>query len=370
MAEDTSNKTEKATPKRKEDARRKGQVARSHDVSTAAVLLGGIGLLAVMMPAGMQQMIEMTRQGLTLSFSDAFRNGLTVQEIYTVVMRTGVTILTISLPVLCGILLIGSGASLAQTGLLWRSDAMQLDFSRISPLKGLARLVSLRSVVELIKGLLKIAIITGVGLFIMRDDLLQLPGLMEYDMGTALHMAGRLSLKTALAVAGAIGVLAGLDYFYQRYEWERGLRMSKEEIKEEHKAAEGDPLIKGRVRTAQRDLSRKRMMAAVKTADVVVTNPTHLAVALKYDATKMAAPFVVAKGAGFVAERIRELARHHGVPVVEHKFVARTLFKLVEIGREIPADLYRAVAELLAFVYRARGTTPNGLRETGVSREA
>lgn len=361
MADENDNKTEKATPKRKEDARQKGQVARSHDLSTAAILLGGIGFLAAMIPAGMQQMIEMTRSGLTISFSEAFRNGFTIEEIYTVVVGTAVTILTISLPILGAILLIGAGASLAQTGFLWRADALQLDFARINPLKGLARLASLRSVVELIKGLLKIAIVTGVGLFVMRHDLLQLPALMEYDMGTVLHLAGQLSLKTALAVAGAIGVLAGLDYFYQRYEWERSLRMSVQEIREEHKSAEGDPLVKGRVRAAQRDMSRKRMMADVKTADVVVTNPTHLAVALKYDSTKMAAPFVVAKGAGLVAERIRELARHHGVPVVENKFVARTLFKLVEIGKEIPADLYRAVAEILAFVYRARGAAPNGL---------
>lgn len=355
MADEDNNKTERATPKRKDDARRKGQVARSQDLSTAAVLLGGIGLLAAVMPAGMQQMTEMTRQGLTISFAGAFRNGFTIEQMYTVIVQTGFTILALSLPILGGILLIGCCATLAQTGLLWRSDAMQLDLSRISPMKGLARLFSLRSVVELLKGLLKIAIVTGVGLFVMRDDLLGLPALMEFDMGTALHLAGQLSLKTALAVAGAIGVLAGLDYFYQRYEWERSLRMSKEEIKEEHKAAEGDPLIRSRVRAAQRELSRKRMMAAVKTADVVVTNPTHLAVALKYDSARMAAPFVVAKGAGFVAERIRELARHHGVPVVENKFVARTLFKLVDIGKEVPADLYRAVAEILALVYRARG---------------
>lgn len=361
MAEDKSNKTEQATPKRKEEARRQGQVAVSRDLSTAAILLGGIGLLAAMMPVGIQTMTEMTRQGLTLSFPEAFRNGLTIEQVYTVAVRTGYTILGLTLPILGGILLIGGGTTLAQTGFLWRSNALQLDFDRINPLKGLSRIVSLRSVVELLKGLLKIAIVTGIGIAVVRHDLIQVPGLTEFDMATALHMTGWLSLKTALAVAGAIGVLAGLDYAYQRYEWERSLRMSKDEIKEEHKSSEGDPLVKGRVRAAQRDLSKKRMMAAVKTADVVITNPTHLAVALKYDVSKMAAPFVVAKGAGVVAERIRELARHHGVPVVEHKFVARTLFALVDIGREIPADLYRAVAEILAFVYRARGITANGM---------
>jgi flagellar biosynthetic protein FlhB len=276
-------------------------------------------------------------------------------------VQTGTTILFLILPVLIGIAVIGTTVSLAQTGFIWRPNALQLDFGRLNPMKGFSRLFSFRSVMELIKGVLKILIITGAGLFVMREDLAQVPALIEFDMGTALQVAGRLALKSALAVSGAIAVLGGLDYLYQRYEWERSLRMSKQEIKEEHKATEGDPLIRSRVRAAQRDLAKKRMMAAVKTADVVVTNPTHLAVALKYDSTKMAAPFVVAKGAGFVAERIRELARHHGVPVIEHKFVARTLFKLVDVGREIPGNLYRAVAEILAFVYRARGVTAGQL---------
>ncbi|MCP9474923.1 MAG: flagellar biosynthesis protein FlhB [Nitrospira sp.] len=357
MAEDRSNKTERATPKRKEEARRKGQVALSRDLSTAAVLLGGIGLLAATLPAGLQAMIDMTREGLTLSFPETFRNGLTIEQVHARVIRAGWEVLGVTLPILGGLLLIGGGATILQTGFLFRPEALQLDPGRINPLKGLSRLFSLRSLVELLKGLFKIAIVTGVGFVAVRGDLGQVPGLTELDFGTSLHVTGWLLLKAALAVGGAIGVLAGLDYLYQRYEWERSLRMSKEEVKEEHKSTEGDPLIKSRVRTAQRELLKKRMLAAVKTADVVVTNPTHLAVALKYDAVKMAAPCVVAKGAGEVAERIREMARHHGVPVVEHKFVARTLFALVDVGKEIPSDLYRAVAEILAFVYRARGMT-------------
>jgi len=356
MADDWKNKTEPATPKRKEEARRQGQVAMSRDLSTAAILLGGIGLLASMTPVGLERMTDITRQRLTLSFPAAFYSGLSIEEVYSVVIQTAVTVLTLSLPIVAGILLIGSSASLAQTGFLWRANALQPDFSRISPLKGFKRLASLRSVVELVKGLLKIAIVTGIGWFVARNDIGQIPELIEFDMGTVLQVTGRLALKISLAVTGAIVVLAILDYFYQQYEWERSLRMSKDEVKEEHKSAEGDPLIKNRVRLAQRELARKRMMAAVKTADVVVTNPTHLAVALKYEAGKMTAPIVVAKGAGLIAERIREIARHHGVPVVEQKFVARTLFKLVEIGKEIPADLYRAVAEILAYVYRSRGT--------------
>jgi flagellar biosynthesis protein FlhB len=355
MAEDRGNKTEPATPKRKEEARKQGQVAVSRDVSTAAVLLGGIGLLAAALPVGLQRMTEMTRQGLTLSFPAEFYREMSIDHVYTILIQTGVTVFTLILPILVGILAMGSAASLLQTGLLWRATALKLDFSRINPGKGLKRLASLRSVMELIKGLLKIAIITGVGIWMTRHDIVRIPELIEFEMGAVLQVAGSLALKIGLAVSGAIAVLAVFDFFYQRYEWERSLRMSKDEIKEEHKATEGDPLIKSRVRTTQRELMKKRMLAAVKTADVVITNPTHLAVALKYDTATMAAPVVVAKGAGLIAERIRELARHHSVSVVENKFVARTLFKLVDIGKEIPSDLYRAVAEILAFVYRARG---------------
>lgn len=358
MADKDGNKTEAATQKRKDEARREGQIPMSRDVSTAAVLMGGVGLLAALLPAGLRKMTETTRQGLTFSFDETFLHSLTIESVHTVLIQTGTTVLLLVLPIVLGIALVGTGASLAQTGFLWRANAIQPDVARINPLKGLSKLVSLRSVAELIKGVLKIGLITGAGIYVMRDELRQVPALIEFDMGTALEAAGRLATKGAWVLTGTIAVLAAFDYLYQRFEWERGLRMSKQEIKEEQKAAEGDPLVRDRVRAAQRDLSKKRMMAAVQTADVVVTNPTHLAVALKYDATKLAAPFVVAKGAGFVAQRIREVARHHGVPVVENKLVARTLYHLVEIGKEIPGDLYRAVAEILAFVYRAKGVTP------------
>ena len=355
MAEDRGNKTEPATPKRKEEARKQGQVAVSRDVSTAAVLLGGVGLLGAMLPVGLLKMTEMTRQGLTLTFPGEWYRNISIEQVYTILIQTGVTVCTLSLPIVGGVIVLGSVATLLQTGLLWRTNAFQLDWSRISPAKGFSRLASLHSVMELVKGLLKIGIITGIGLWVSRDDVLRIPELIQFELSSVLPLAGSLAFKVGLAVSGAIAVLAVFDYAYQRYEWERSLRMSKEEIKEEHKASEGDPLIKSRVRTVQRELVKKRMLAAVKTADVVITNPTHLAVALKYDTATMTAPVVVAKGAGVIAERIRELARHHSVPVVENKFVARTLFRLVDIGKEIPNDLYRAVAEILAFVYRARG---------------
>lgn len=355
---DKSSRTEEATEKRKSTARSEGQVAMSRDVGTAAVLIGGIGFLAIGVPIGLRQLTDVTKQGLALSFDETFWKALTIEHIHTVIVQTSVTTLILILPILGVILFMGTGASLAQTGFMWRPEALQPSFSKLDPIKGLGKLFSLRSVMELIKGLVKIAIIMGVALFTARHDLLLVPALMDYDLPAALEMAGHLTLKVAMGVVGALAVLAAADYFYQRFEWQRDLRMTKEEVKEEHKSAEGDPLVRGRIRSAQRDLAKKRMMAAVQTADVVVTNPTHLAVALKYDAAQKAAPFVVAKGAGFIAERIRELARHHGVAVVENKLVARTLYRLVDIGKEIPSNLYRAVAEILAFVYRARGVNP------------
>jgi flagellar biosynthetic protein FlhB len=356
MAEDNDNKTEPATEKRKAEARRDGNVAVSRDVTTAALLFAGIGLLALLAGPGLHQLTEVTRMGLMISFDRVVHTSLTIEDIYALFMEFGLKSLLLMLPFMGGLALVGIGASLAQTGFLWKSS-LPFDIGRLNPIKGFGRLFTLRSVSELIKALLKIAIIGGIGAFVLGQDLPRLPELVQYDVWGFLTVMGWLTLKVAAVIVGAISVVAGADFLYQRYEWERSLRMTRQEVKEEHRDAEGDPMIKSRVRSVQRDMMRKRMMAAVPNADVVVTNPTHLAVALKYDTARMAAPIVVAKGAGHLAERIRAVARQHGVAVVENKFVARTLYKLVDIGREIPADLYRAVAEILAFVFRARGLT-------------
>jgi flagellar biosynthetic protein FlhB len=356
MAEDRDNKTEPATEKRKADARKDGNIAMSRDVTTAALLFAGIGLLALFARPGMHQLTDITRLGLTKSFDRVVHASLTVEQLHSLFIEVCFSGVVFMLPFLGGMALVGAGATIVQTGLLWKSS-LPFDIGRMNPIKGFGRLVSLRSVSELIKALLKITIIGGIGAFVLWQDLSRLPELVDYDVWGLLTVIGWLTLKTAVVITGAIFVVAVADFFYQRWEWERSLRMTVQEVREEHRDAEGDPLIKSRVRSVQRDMMRKRMMAAVPEADVVVTNPTHLAVALKYDQARMSAPVVVAKGAGHLAEQIRAVARKHGVAVVENRFVARTLYKLVEIGREIPADLYRAVAEILAFVFRARGLT-------------
>ncbi len=357
MADDKDNKTEQASEKRKADARLEGNIPISRDVTTAAMQLAGVGLLFFLVRPGVQQLTEVIRLGLSRSFDRGVQASLTIDHIHSLVVQVGISTIVLLLPVLGGLAIAGAGASLAQTGFMWKAS-FPFDVSRLNPMSGFSRLVSFRSLSELIKALLKISVIAAIGVFVLRGEMGRLPELVEYDIWGLLTVMGWLTLKVAASVTGAFLVVAGADYFYQRFEWERSLRMSHAELKEEHRSSEGDPQIKSRVRSMQREMMKKRMMAAVPTADVVVTNPTHLAVALKYDHARPGAPIVVAKGAGFLAERIREVARQHGVSVIENKFVARTLYTLVEVGTEIPANLYLAVAEILAFVYRARGFTP------------
>jgi flagellar biosynthetic protein FlhB len=355
MAESGQNRTERATPKRKEEARRKGQVAISRDAAAAAAILGSVGMLYWLTMPGVGALTSMLRAWFALAMDETARRTLTLDHLHLLLARIGTDVFVILAPLMAGIAVVGIGANLAQTGFLWRRDALQPDPARLDPMKGLTRLCSLHSLTESVKALLKIAAIGGTGFLAFREEMTRFPELTQYELHGLLIAVGWITLKASLLMACAAAVIGLLDYGYQRYEWERSLRMTKEEVKEEHREAEGDPQLRARVRTVQKEMARRRMMAAVPTADVVITNPTELAVALQYKPDRMAAPVVVAKGAGFVAARIRELARQHHIPIVENKPVARTLFKLVEIGREVPADLYRAVAEILAFVYRVRG---------------
>ncbi len=359
MADQESNRTEQATPRRKSEARRRGQVAVSRDLTAAAVLLGGMGLMALTANSTILRLTGLMQRELS-SLGDTPPDGqLSVDHLHARFSQISADLMVLLLPFMAGLTLIGVVASVAQTGWVWRTNILSFDSSRLSPMAGLKRLLSLRPLAELVKSGLKVAIIGTAAFLVATGDMPILPQLVQYDLGGILDAVGSLGLRAGAVIGLAVAAVAAVDYLYQRYEWARGLRMTRQEVKEEHKETEGDPLIRSRVRSVQRQMVKKRMMAAVPKADVVVTNPLHLAVALRYDPVRMSAPVVVAKGAGYVAEKIKDMARRHGVLIVENKFVARTLYRLVEIGREIPADLYRAVAEILAFVYRAKGLTPN-----------
>jgi flagellar biosynthetic protein FlhB len=253
-------------------------------------------------------------------------------------------------------------ASAAQVGFLWTTQPLVPDLGRFNPAAGLSRLFGPRGLVEAVKALLKVLVVGWVVYTAVRARLPDLVALGTLPTPHLLTLLGTLLYTLALRVSLVFLVIALLDYAYQRWDYEKSLKMSKEEIKQEHKQSEGDPLIKGAIRQRQRDAARKRMMQDVPKADVVITNPTHVAIALAYDVGAMRAPQVLAKGQDELAARIRELAAEHDIPFVENPPLARTLYKQVEIGQEIPAALYAAVAEVLAYVYernRKKALTSN-----------
>ena len=351
MSDEAGEKTEQASARRKEEARRKGQVANSREVTVAASL-AAIAVAGSLMGAyGFSLLTSTVRHWLAAAGSTV----LSESTLPTLALHAGRDVLTVVIPF--GLLLVGLavGAQILQTGWVVSAEKLQWDLTRMSPMAGFKRLFSLRALMELPKSVFKIAIVTGIAYWNLKSEILALPLMLQMEPQAVMFEAGRLSLSLTLWIAGALGVLGIGDYAFQRWQLGQDLRMTKQEVKQEHRETEGDPLIRSRVRALQREQARRRMMQEVPKADVVITNPTHLAVALKYEGARMAAPSVVAKGAGHIAERIRQLAAEHGVPIIENKPLAQSLHKIVDLGKEIPSELYQAVAEILAMLLRAKG---------------
>jgi flagellar biosynthetic protein FlhB len=343
-------RTEKATPRRRQEARKKGQVAKSRELPSAIVLLGGVLFLWLAGKPMVNGIMGLWRDliaqcGLTtVSLASMSAMGMEL---------AGRTALLLG-PMVVGLAILALMSNIAQVGLVVATEALSPKLSNLNPIRGLKRIFSLRSIMETFKSFLKILIVGYVAWTTIRGEwqvVFPMMGSSGWAVGS--HMAiviMKIGLRTALALV----VLGVLDYIYQRWEYERNLRMTKQEVKDEFREREGDPKVKSRIRSKQMEMARRRMMAAVPKADVVITNPQELAVALQYESETMDAPTVVAKGAGYLAEKIKEVARRHGVPIVENKPLARALFQRVEIGFQIPPALYKAVAEILAHVYRMR----------------
>ena len=343
-------KTEQATPKRKEEAREKGQVARSKEVVSVVVLATCLIYFYFASSGAVRQMMAM----MTKVFREAAHPTIETGALAVLFAEMAVDSAFVVLPFLLIVAVAGAAANLIQIGFLFSSEAVTPKWDKVDPIRGFQRLFSMKSLVELLKNLMKVAIVGFVAYLTIQGQVHDLPVLMDKDAWQILCYMGEVSFRIMFTTCWVLVVLAVLDYAYQRWEYEKGLKMSRQDIKEEYKHTEGDPVVKARIRRLQREAARKRMMAAVPKAAVVITNPTHLAVALAYEQERMIAPTVVAKGAGYVAEKIREVAAAHGVPVVENKPVAQLLYKMVDIDALVPEQLYRAVAEILAFVYRLR----------------
>lgn len=353
MAEEREEfqRTEEPTPKRREEARRRGQVARSRTLVAAASLLGGVALLRMLG----EELAARVGRSYALSFAAAAgAREMEAAALFGAAGQALGTIVPALLPLLGGMALAGAGAGLVQTGFLWTAAPLRPQLARLSPLAGLKRIFGLHGFVELARALLCLGLLAALGFFFLHPGRSDFPALAGRDAGALIGSAAASAWRLLAAGAAVLGALGAVEYLFQRWRTERELKMSRQEIRQELREHEGDPLIKARLRSLRQRLARRRMMAEVRKADVVVTNPSEIAVALRYRLGETAAPRVVAKGAGYVAAQIKRRAREHAIPLVENRSLARLLYRMVEVGQEIPENLYRAVAEVLAYVYRLR----------------
>lgn len=345
----SGEKTEEATPKRKEEAKKKGQVAKSTEISAVFVILAAFYTLKLL---GANLYLELAGY-MTEIFSTLTTTDFTINSVQILFLNLSLVLLKTVLPVLLVILVTSLAINYMQVGFIFSTETLMPNFNKIDPLSGFQRLFSKRSLVELLKALFKVTII---GYFIYRFAIIEtdaIPKFISMELIDSLKLAGSLIIDLAFQILSVMLVMAAFDYFYQWWEHNQSLKMSKQEVKEEFKQTEGNPQIKGKIKEKQRAIAMRRMMQEIPKADVVVTNPTHLAIALKYDKT-MSAPVVLAKGQDFLAERIKQVARENRVAVVENKPLARALYPVVQIGDAIPPELYQAVAEVLAYVYRLK----------------
>lgn len=352
MAEESfQERTEKATPRRIREAREKGQVARSQEFSAVVVMLCGLAALLALGPAMSREL----RGLLTWTLSDSAKFAIDPVSAQGLFMKVGWVFVKATAPIVLALTLISFASSYVQVGNVFSTSALEPKFDKLNVISGLKNLLTLKSLVTLIRDVLKLTLIAVIAYYAVKKEIptmVTFPQMSAGDIGGA--MIG-ISVRIAFKILLALLALAVLDFAYQKFEYYRGLKMSRQDLREEFKTTEGDPLTKGRIRAIQKEQARRRMMQDVPKADVVITNPTHLAVALKYDADLMDAPTVIAKGERLVAEAIKKIAREAGIPVIENKPLAQALFKTVEIGMQVPGHLYRAVAEVLAYVYSLKG---------------
>ncbi|MBT0959640.1 flagellar biosynthesis protein FlhB [Denitromonas iodatirespirans] len=349
MAEESDlEKTEPASPRRLEQAREEGQVPQSRELSTFLVMMAGVAALWMLGQWVSSRIVALVKGGLSFERELAMNPELMVANLRDVLSEA---VLTVA-PVFAVLMVAAIAAPIMMGGLVFSPKALQFKFDRMDPLKGLERMFSVHGLAELVKALLKAILVGGVGAWAIWREKEHLLALMSQPLAASLNDFAQIVMFSALLVVSSLALLALLDVPFQLWQYHDKLKMTKEQVRQEHKESEGDPQLKARIRQAQREMARRRMMSEVPKADVVVTNPTHYAVALRYDAAKMGAPVVVAKGSDLVAQKIREIAAENNVPLLEAPPLARALYAHCEIEQSVPATLYTAVAEVMAYVYQ------------------
>jgi flagellar biosynthetic protein FlhB len=370
MAESESgaDKTEDPTDKRKKDSREKGEIARSKELNTLAVMVAGCGALLAFGGHLAQSLLELMRSNFTLS------REVLLDERYMGIflLQSGKIAIMATQPILVTLLLAALISPVALGGWLFAAGSMAPKFSRMNPAAGLKRMFSMHALTELLKALAKFAIILLVAIMVLAKDRADLLAIANEPMEMAIIHSVQLVGWSALWMSCGLALIAAVDVPFQLYSSKQKLMMTKQEVKDEHKDSEGRPEVKGRVRQLQREMSQRRMMTAIPEADVIITNPTHYAVALKYDPEKGNAPVLLAKGSDFIALKIREIGNQHRIEVLESPALARSIFYSTEIEQQIPAGLYLAVAQVLAYVYQirqyqaGRGKRPDPLKDVPI----
>ncbi len=348
MPDSSEEKTEKATPKKRKDQRKEGNIFQSKEIVIAASLIVSFVAFRLLYPVIESAMADSLKSFFSLvgtmdSINSSDMTPIFIDGIISFAIGVGPMLLISSL--------IGIIATVAQTKGLVTFKALKPKFSRMNPLNGIKNLFSLKGMIELLKSIIKIVILFYIIYMTLQDEVTKFPKMIDMGVTESVSAIGGIIWNVSLKVMVAFVFVAGFDYMYQRWEYEKKLKMTKQEVKEEYKMTEGDPKVKGQIKQKQQQMSRQRMMQAVPEANVVIRNPTHYAVALKYDHEKNNAPVIVAKGEDFMALKIIEIAEAHDIPVLENKPLARALYAEVDIDREIPSEFYSPVAEVLAYVY-------------------
>jgi flagellar biosynthetic protein FlhB len=348
--------TEDASPYRLEEARRKGQVAQSKEISGLLALLATGVTAYAMAPSIAGHLSEFMREVFQTDLSS--RVDLTKPHIAGLFLTKAMKLmLLLGAPICLAGFAFGAIGSFAQIGSIFSTEPLQPDLDKINPLKGLQKFLTFKQLLDGLRMILKMAVISAVAYGLVKTEVINAPAQITGEAGTLLAAYGHAAKVMFLALCGVLLVFAAIDFGLTKWDFMQNMKMTKQEARQEFKEREGDPQIKARIRAVQREVARRRMMQAVRKADVIVTNPTHIAIALSYDKEKMAAPKVVAKGADHMAQKIKQIAAEAGVPMVENVPLARTLFKTVKVNQSIPRALYQAVAEVLAYVYRLKGNT-------------
>jgi len=349
MADDME-KTEEPTPKKLEDARKEGNIAKSMEMSSFVVLL-----VASMVIVFYLKYIAYYMEEFYKFYTSFIGVELTKNVVFLIVLESAKYFFIVMAPVFIALILAGIIGNVGQFGFLFTTKPLIPKFDKINPIKGLKRIFSAKTLVEGIKMVLKSIVAFLVGFWLFFDFIHDMPRVERMEFFEQIKWFANKSLILIFAMLAVFFVFALIDFAYQKYTYKKSLRMSKQEIKDEYKQTEGNPEVKAKIRQIQREMAKKRMISEIPKADVVITNPTHYAVAIRYDKTKDEAPRVVAKGVDHLALKIKEIAREHDVMIVENPPLARELYKSVDVGEIIPPKLYKAVAEVLAFVYKSKG---------------